>query len=618
MPVEFVAMIEAGELERQALWLCASIRRFGGRHRDAPITAISPRASRRPSRRSLAALKRLGVTMVDMDISSPCPDYGTSFRVLACSEYEERARAESLVVLDSDTLFLGEPQLDLDGCDAAVRPVDLKGMCTTGADDERDPYWRELCRLNGVDYSVLPFVVTTVDKRTVRASYNGGFVVTRAEARVFRRTAEYWLRAAESGLSPWAGTGLRVLAGHGVVSEAGSAQWGSAQACLSLALWASRCRVKTLPETHNFPLHLYDQLPPSSFPAGDVVHVHYHHLFAPGQGSNALLEGRKGFPPDAAEWVRALVASGESEAATTLRRASRLRERLRARLGRSAEDRDPVAPLRPPLARKPVRVVAVLAAHNEEHCIGGCIEHYRRHGIGVYLIDNESTDATREIAERYAGDGLVGIETLPRGGIYDLQRILERKTEIAAMVETDWIIHADPDEMRLPPRSDITLAEALTAVDREGYNAVNFQEYTFVPTLEEPDHEHSHFRQTMRWYYPFLPDFPHQLKAWKHQPDPVDLVSTAGHRVDFPGLRMYPRSFPMRHYPFLSIEHAIRKYVQRPYSEAAVAQGWHGRRATVKPHEITLLSERDLRRYESDETLDPSSPRSEHPHLTVG
>jgi hypothetical protein len=314
-PVEFVALIEAGALERQALWLCASIRRFGGRYRQAPITVISPRPSRRPSGQSRAALQRLGVKFVAMNIASPCPDYGPSFRVLACAEYEARARAESLVALDSDTLFLAEPQLDLEGCDAAARPVDLKGMCTTGDGDERDAYWRALCRVNGVDYTALPFLLTTVDRCMVRASYNGGFVIARPSAGIFHRTAQYWLRAVQSDLRPWARSGIRVVSGHGVVSEAGSEHWGSGQACLSLALWGHGCSVRILPESHNFPLHYYELLAPSHDVAADIVHVHYHHLFEPEQMPNPLVQSGNGFPAAAVEWVRGLVADGGAEVA---------------------------------------------------------------------------------------------------------------------------------------------------------------------------------------------------------------------------------------------------------------------------------------------------------------
>jgi hypothetical protein len=77
---------------------------------------------------------------------------------------------------------------------------------------------------------------------------------------------------------------------------------------------------------------------------------------------------------------------------------------------------------------------------------------------------------------------------------------------------------------------------------------------------------------------------------------------------------MSPESFPMRHYLFLSMPDAIRKYVDRPYDPAAVAAGWHGWRAKLKPEMIRLPSQAELRIYVSDDQLDPSNPRKQH-HL---
>ncbi len=263
-----------------------------------------------------------------------------------------------------------------------------------------------------------------------------------------------------------------------------------------------------------------------------------------------------------------------------------------------------------------VRAVAILAAYNEERFIGGCLEHLFEQGVEAYLIDNCSTDRTVEIAERYLGRGLIGIETFPRAEVHKWQQILERKEELAATLEADWFIHLDPDEIRLPPRSDCTLAQAFAEVEAQGYNAVNFMEYVFIPTQEEPDHDHPRFQETMRWYYPFQRSFPewhpHRRNAWKRQPEKVDLASRAGHRVRYPGLRMYPEFFKMRHYIFLSVPHALSKYMNRKQDPAALKKGWASLRAGLTPEKIKLPSQKELRPYTSDDELDPSNPRTQH------
>jgi hypothetical protein len=264
-----------------------------------------------------------------------------------------------------------------------------------------------------------------------------------------------------------------------------------------------------------------------------------------------------------------------------------------------------------------VRVVALIASYNERRFIGPCLAHLRTQGVESYLIDNGSTDETVKIAEGFLGRGLIGIEQYPRDGFYDWRGLLRRKEEVAAELarqrEADWLIHLDPDEMRLAPPGAGTLAEALAAVDRSGYNAVNFLECTFVPSREEPDHDHPEFQRTLRTYYAFCPSFPHKLTAWKAadaaQPK---LAPSGGHRVAFAALRMHPRSFPLMHYLLLSVPHAVEKYVERTYSRAEVEHGWHGWRAGLRAEDIRLPGRSELRLAEPGEELDVSEPRQRH------
>jgi glycosyltransferase involved in cell wall biosynthesis len=266
-----------------------------------------------------------------------------------------------------------------------------------------------------------------------------------------------------------------------------------------------------------------------------------------------------------------------------------------------------------------MRVVALLAAFNEERFIDSSLGRLARHGVEAYLIDNGSSDRTVELAERHLGRGLIAIEELPRGGSFSLLKILERKEHLAASLNADWLIHVDADEARLPPHSGQSLAQALAEVDTAGYNAVNFFEFTFVPTQEAPDHDHPRFEQTMRHYYAFAPRLPHRLNAWKRQDGPVDLHTDAGHEVHFPSIRAYPESFRMRHYLFLSREHAIRKYLPRLHDPAGLERGWHGWRARLqhavaqeRPELLELPGQSELRTHVSDEMLDASAPLTRH------
>jgi hypothetical protein len=76
---------------------------------------------------------------------------------------------------------------------------------------------------------------------------------------------------------------------------------------------------------------------------------------------------------------------------------------------------------------------------------------------------------------------------------------------------------------------------------------------------------------------------------------------------------MYPTPFPMRHYLFLSVEHAVRKYVERTYDADELAMGWHRVRSRLRAPDIVLQDESTLRVHAGDAALDASNPLTAHP-----
>ncbi|MBK8501982.1 MAG: hypothetical protein IPL46_07135 [Saprospiraceae bacterium] len=277
--VEFMFIAEQGILESQALLLAESIRQFTGRYSDCDITVISPRKDKRPSKSHVKAFEKLGINYLPLDLKSPSPEYGTSFRVLASAFFERTSKADKLIVLDSDTIFVKTPLLDFFSTEVLARPVDVKGMCSSGTKDKMDLYWQQLCACCSVDYDKIPMIHTTVDQILIKASYNGGFVGAHREAEVFQKTQDYFLKSLDSGLKPY-NIPQVIVAGHGSVSPEGSKLWGSSQACLSLAIWGSGFKVRNLPSSHNFPLHMIPHMTLPQKMGCELVHVHYHHLFS--------------------------------------------------------------------------------------------------------------------------------------------------------------------------------------------------------------------------------------------------------------------------------------------------------------------------------------------------
>lgn len=281
--VGFVACIEGGTLETQALRLFESIRLYTGRFKDSALYALSPRAGHPISMTARRQLEALEVHYIDTLLNTECPEYGSANRVAAAAHIEATHPHELLVILDSDTLFLREPQaFNLPPeVDVAVRPVDMKGISTTGPEDAFDAYWRQLCECCGVDYDALPWRESFLDRYRIKANYNGGLVVARGKLGIMRRWADFFFTSLRQGVRPHTHS-QTFRAGAGWVEPAAGNLWGSNQAALALAIWGATRQVQELPPTYNYPLHMHAQVDPTLtqtvFP--QLVHVHYHWLLA--------------------------------------------------------------------------------------------------------------------------------------------------------------------------------------------------------------------------------------------------------------------------------------------------------------------------------------------------
>lgn len=238
-----------------------------------------------------------------------------------------------------------------------------------------------------------------------------------------------------------------------------------------------------------------------------------------------------------------------------------------------------------------MRVVALFTVFNERPFIGRAISHLARQGVESYVIDNESTDQTRDIVESMRGQGVIGVETLPRRGEFQLAAHLRRKEQLQHELGADWYIHHDADEIREAPMPDVTLAQAIAQVDAAGDNAIDFDEFVFLPTDPGDDFAVGNYVERMRHYLYLRPKggARFRINAWKYTGQAIDLVSTGGHQVNFVGRRVHPARFILRHYMMLSLAHAVAKYCSRRYSQDELDERmWHGSREFVQPEDFRL------------------------------
>ncbi len=268
------------------------------------------------------------------------------------------------------------------------------------------------------------------------------------------------------------------------------------------------------------------------------------------------------------------------------------------------------AALGPALAvpEREFRALAVMPAFNEADVIFHSIGALVAEGVDVYLIDHESTDGTADAALPWLGRGLVHIERFPDDCGFDERNrhemvwrdILTRVQDVTGEIAADWYLFVNADEFREAPWPGVTLGEALREVDELGYSAVNFELFDFRPT-DDRFRPGTDPRLSLRHYEPPGRHDLLQIKAWKAQQRPVDLVHHGGHDVLFEGKRVCPVPFILRHYPIRSSEHGRRKVLAERLPRFAAeerADGWHVQYDRYADgvdylHDIATLSEWD-------------------------
>jgi glycosyltransferase involved in cell wall biosynthesis len=302
----FVLCIENNSIRDQALLLCESIRRYAGRFRQSRILAFAPRPGLGVDAATRAALEEMKVEYIDEPLNTTCREYAPANRVFAGGYAERNLDTDLVIVMDSDTVWLDEPEFPLD-MDAAARPVDSKGSATRGPGDRFEAYWETMARMCGVSLERLPFVRSTIGNEHIRVSYNAGLTVVRRQKGILARCAELFAESVRAGMRPYRGTGMNIFASTGHVGEAGSEYWGSSQTALTLAIWACTDRVLHYPDQYNVPLHLVaaeGDIDPRWL-AHPPVHLHYHWMFGRKHHDVAMeLLLKLGLSADRMEWLR--------------------------------------------------------------------------------------------------------------------------------------------------------------------------------------------------------------------------------------------------------------------------------------------------------------------------
>ena len=251
-------------------------------------------------------------------------------------------------------------------------------------------------------------------------------------------------------------------------------------------------------------------------------------------------------------------------------------------------------------------VVAIIATYNEADIIGQVVGDLIEQDVHVYLLDDGSTDGTVAAVEPYRGRGLLGVEPVARDGGpsagFEWERILQRKTQLARELDADWFIHHDADEFRESPWPHLSLSAAIQAVDALGFNAIDSARLDFWP-IDDGFRPGDDVRRAFTHYSEPAPYDRLQIRCWKKTDAVIDLASSGGHDVRFPGRRVFPIRFVLRHYPIRGQAHGERKVFKERRARFLArerARGWHVQYDAVREGASFIHDPATLTPYDAD------------------
>jgi hypothetical protein len=234
------------------------------------------------------------------------------------------------------------------------------------------------------------------------------------------------------------------------------------------------------------------------------------------------------------------------------------------------------------------RVVAFMAAYNEEDIVVQSIRKWTDQGVRVHVLENWSTDSTYELAKSLEAQLPVTVERFPGEGpsqFFEWGAMLERFEALSREMEADWFVRRGADEVLTPPWPGMSYRDGLYLVDRAGFNLVDHTVINFNPVddgfAQGMDHE-GYFRH---FEFGTLPSYFRQQKAWKNCGRPIRMAASGGHDLPFEGQRLYPFKFLLKHYPVRSQRHGEKKVFRERkarWNPLERARGWHRQYDSVR------------------------------------
>jgi len=283
--ITFVCCIEAGSLEELTVRMISSLRRWGGKHKNADVIAVKPRFGSPLSSKTLTFMKENAVNFVASNVNTE-----SWFKYMnkphALKLADKYIHTDYVCWIDSDTIILKEPfsTVDFSKYDVSACVSD-KNIGSSGNGDRFEPYWDSLCNVLGLQVNDMPWVVTKDNEQDkIRLYFNSGVFLYKKNT-VF---AVKYLEVCQ-----------KLLLSKIANSESGV--FFTDQVALGLTVCLMKLSFAELPLADNFPINS-NKVRKNHDMSGEAAIFHHHDMMWPENWDVFLqnIEGREG---DVLTWL---------------------------------------------------------------------------------------------------------------------------------------------------------------------------------------------------------------------------------------------------------------------------------------------------------------------------
>jgi glycosyltransferase involved in cell wall biosynthesis len=260
-----------------------------------------------------------------------------------------------------------------------------------------------------------------------------------------------------------------------------------------------------------------------------------------------------------------------------------------------------------------VRIAAAMVVRNERPYLANCLSHLIENEIDYVIVDNGSTDGTGELLRQANfARHLLGLHQFSYDGQFNWDRLMRAREAAAESLDVDWVLYVSADEVMHSYVQGETLRAAIDRADAADYDAIDFNEFVFLPVDTDYVPDYRGF-QPLTYYYFFEPYQPRLMRARKKKLK-VSHFAHGGHVLTGEPFRLSPETLALRHYIFRNLSHAFRKYAERVFPPAELARGWHLNRFNIPTSRFAFPSTRRLHRLiaPEDRHLSRANPHKAH------